>query len=25
VRNPGLASDAFKFVPPPGADVVRMQ
>ena len=25
VRNPRLASDAFKFVPPQGADVVRMQ
>jgi outer membrane lipoprotein carrier protein len=24
-RNPGLAADAFKFVPPQGADVVRMQ
>ena len=24
-RNPRLASDAFKFVPPQGADVVRMQ
>jgi outer membrane lipoprotein carrier protein len=24
-RNPALASDAFKFVPPQGADVVRMQ
>jgi outer membrane lipoprotein carrier protein len=25
VRNPGLPPDAFKFVPPAGADVVRMQ
>ena len=24
-RNPGLAAEAFKFVPPQGADVVRMQ
>ena len=24
-RNPSLAVDVFKFVPPPGADVVRMQ
>ena len=24
VRNPSLASDTFKFVPPQGADVVRM-
>jgi outer membrane lipoprotein carrier protein len=25
LRNPGLAAEAFKFVPPQGADVVRMQ
>ena len=25
VPNPTLAADAFRFVPPPGADVVRMQ
>jgi len=24
-RNPGLSTEAFKFVPPQGADVVRMQ
>lgn len=25
LRNPGLEAEAFKFVPPQGADVVRMQ
>ncbi|MFZ4711729.1 MAG: outer-membrane lipoprotein carrier protein LolA, partial [Zwartia sp.] len=25
VPNPTLAAEAFRFVPPPGADVVRMQ
>jgi outer membrane lipoprotein carrier protein len=25
VPNPGLAPEVFRFVPPPGADVVRMQ
>jgi len=25
VPNPGLAAEVFRFVPPPGADVVRMQ
>ena len=25
LRNPGLGAEAFKFVPPQGADVVRMQ
>lgn len=25
LRNPGVATEAFKFVPPQGADVVRMQ